>query len=46
MKKEKRKNKNYDRLMNLEVELVKIEYANNPSKLQSALKELKKSSYY
>ena len=37
--KSKRKNKNYDKIKNLEIELVKIKYANNPNKLQSALNE-------
>ena len=35
-------NKNFDKIRNLETELVKIIYANNPNKLQSALKELNK----
>ena len=38
--KEKKK-KNFDKIKEFEVELVKIKYANNPDKLQSALKEIK-----
>ena len=37
---EKKKNKNYDKIKILEVELVKNKNANNPNKLQSELKEL------
>ena len=36
------KNKNLDENINLEIELVKIKYSNNPNKLQNALKEFKK----
>ena len=36
----KKKNKNYDKIKQLEIELVKIKYANNPNKLKSELKEL------
>ena len=38
----KKKNKNYDKIKQLEILLGKIKYANNPNKLQSALKELNK----
>ena len=38
----KKKNKNIDRIKAIEIELVKIKYANNPNKLQSELKELNK----
>ena len=38
----KKKNKNLDKIKQLEIELVKIKYANNPKKLQSELKELNK----
>ena len=38
----KNKNKNIDKIKNLEKELVKIKYAINPNKLQSELKELTK----
>ena len=38
----KKNNKNIDKIEELEIELVKFEYANNPNKLQSALKELYK----
>ena len=38
----KRKNKIFDKIKQLETELVKIKYAKNPNKLQSELKELKK----
>ena len=38
----KKKNKNLDKIKNLEILLVNIKYANNPNKLQSALKELNK----
>ena len=36
------KNKTFDKMKQLEIELVKIKYANNPYKLQSELKELNK----
>ena len=39
--KSEKKNKNVDKFKDLEIELVKIKYANNPNKLQSALKEFK-----
>ena len=43
IKSEKRKrNKNIDKIKELEILLVNIKYANNPNKLQSALKELNK----
>ena len=38
----KRKNKNVDKIKELEMELVKIKYANNPNKFQSELIELNK----
>ena len=38
----KRKNKKVYKIKDLEIELVKVKYANNTNKLQSALKELKK----
>ena len=38
----KKKNKNIDKIKELEIELVKIKYSNKPNKLQSALKELNK----
>ena len=38
----KKKNKNIDKNKQLEILLVNIKYANNPDKLQSALKELNK----
>ena len=37
-----KKKKNFDKIKELEIELVKFKYSNNPSKLQSELKELKK----
>ena len=37
-----RKTKNFDKIKQLENELLKIKYANNPDKLQPALKELNK----
>ena len=43
IKSEKRKrNKNLDKIKQLEILIVNIKYANNPNKLQSELKELKK----
>ena len=43
IKSEKRKrNKNIDKIKELEVLLVNIKYANDPNKLQNALKELNK----
>ena len=41
VKSEKKKNENFDKIKKLEIELVKTNYANNPNKLQSELKELK-----
>ena len=38
----KKKNENNDKINELEIELVKIKYSNNPNKLQSELKELNK----
>ena len=38
----KNKNKNFDKIRQLEILLVNIKYANDPNKLQSALKELNK----
>ena len=38
----KKKNKNIDKIKELEIELVKIKYSNKPDKLQSASKELNK----
>ena len=38
----KKQNKNYDKIDNLEIDLVKFKLANNPNKLQSELKELNK----
>ena len=38
----KRKNKDFDKIKQLEIQLVKIKYANNPNKLQSESKELNK----
>ena len=40
IKTEKKKNKSFDKIKNLEIELFKTKYANNPDKLQFALKEL------
>ena len=41
IKTEKKKiNKNCDKIKELEIELVKIKYANNPKKIQSELKKL------
>ena len=43
IKSEKRKkNKKFDKIKNLEIELVKIKYSNNTNKIQCALKELNK----
>ena len=36
----KKKNKNFDKIKQLEILLVNIKYANNPNKLEEALKEL------
>ena len=41
-KESKKKEKNIIKIRELETDLVKIKYANNPNKLQSALKELNK----
>ena len=38
----KKKNKNVDKIKELEIDLVKVKYANNPNNLQSELKELNK----
>ena len=38
----KKKNKNLDKIKQLEILLVRIKYADNPNKLESALKELNK----
>ena len=38
----KKKNKNFNKIRQLEILLVNIKYANDPNKLQSALKELNK----
>ena len=38
----KKKNKNLDKIKQLKILLVRIKYANNPNKLESALKELNK----
>ena len=38
----KKKNKNFDKIKQLEILLVRIKYADNPNKLESALKELNK----
>ena len=38
----KTEKKNFDKINQLEIEIVKIKYANNPNKLQSELKELNK----
>ena len=38
----KEKNKSFDKVKEVEIEIVKIKYANNPNKLQSELKELEK----
>ena len=41
----KKKNKNLDKIKQLEILLVKIKYANNPNKLQSESKELNKIQF-
>ena len=38
----KKKNKNLDKIKQLEILLVRVKYADNPNKLENALKELKK----
>ena len=40
--KTEKKNKNLDKIKQLEIELVNIKYAKDPNKLQSALKEFYK----
>ena len=40
--KKKKKNDIFDKIKNLEIELVKVKYVNYPDKLQNALKELNK----
>ena len=40
--KKRKRNKNLDKIKELEILLVNIKYANNPNKLQSELKELNK----
>ena len=40
IKQKRKKTRNFDRNKELEIELVKIKYADNPNKLQSELKEL------
>ena len=40
------KNENYDKIKELEIKLVEKNYANNPNKLRSALKVLKKSTLF
>ena len=42
MNQKKKKNKNLDKIKELEIELVKIKYANNPNILKYELKELNK----
>ena len=42
VKSQKKKKKNFDKIKQLGVELLKIKFANNPNKLQSELKELHK----
>ena len=39
----KRKRKDFDKIKQLEIELVKIKYVDEPDKLQNALRELKKA---
>ena len=36
----KKKNKKFDKINNLEIELVKAKYVNSPNKLQSELKRV------
>ena len=38
----KKKNTNTDKIKQLEIELITVEYANNPTKLEYELKEFKK----
>ena len=40
IKSKKQKNKNFDKLQKVEIELGEIKFVNNPNKLQSELKEL------
>ena len=40
--KSEKENKNFDKIKELEIDIVKIKLSNNPNKLQSALKELNK----
>ena len=42
IKSEKKKNKNLDKIKQLEILLVRIKYADKPDKLESSLKELNK----
>ena len=42
IKTEKKKSKNFDRIKQLEILLVRIKYADKPDKLETALKELNK----
>ena len=44
--KKKKQNKNFDKIKQLEILLVNIKYANDPNKLEIALKESKKNSSY
>ena len=39
----RKRNKNLDKIKQLEILLVNIKYANNPNKLENALKELNKN---
>ena len=41
--KTEKKNKSFDKIKQLELLLVRIKYANNPTKLQNALKELNRT---
>ena len=43
IKTERKKNKKFDKIKQLEILLVGIKYANKPDKLESALKELNKN---
>ena len=42
IKSEKKKKKNIDKYKQLQTQLIKVKYANNPNKLQYELKELNK----
>ena len=44
--KSEKKNKNFDKVKNLEIELVEIKYSNKPDKLQNALKKLNKTHIF